>query len=181
MEHSAHAYLFLARSPQEEVFVEILRGSVSLINFTVPWSTRRTGYLLSSPSEASRLDPWKNIESINNGSGHSLDNLHICVPGLDSAPNIKTLALLLEFIQHHLLLGVDHIFLTATYTWESPYMKLILEFLGSFIDDGKVSIATQAGDGIDLVNSFSGMSWGRDNVKNFASNIYLYLSKGSSK
>jgi hypothetical protein len=25
------------------------------------------------------------------------------------------------------------------------------------------------------------MSWGRDNVKNFASNIYLYLSKGSSK
>ena len=98
MEHSAHAYLFLARSPQEEVFVEILRGSVSLINFTIPWSTRRTGYLLSSPSDASRLDPWKNIESTpkiiaDKGSSKfsfgMLEDVYLCSPGFEFKYQIK--------------------------------------------------------------------------------------------
>jgi hypothetical protein len=59
MEDSEYAYRFLAKSPDASVYVEILRGETSLINFTVPWDTRRTGYLMSSPPSASRFDAWK--------------------------------------------------------------------------------------------------------------------------
>ena len=194
MEDSEYALKFLARS-SASVHVEILRGTQSLINFTVPWETRRTGYLLSSPSWATRFDPWKgldpyeNVQALNhvNVSSHSsevsrdIDKLYLCAPGLESIPNRKNLALYLEFVQHHLLQGVQHVFLSVSYAWDSEHMKNLTRAFRSYIDEGTVSISSQSGDEIDFVYSFSGMSWGRDNVKNFAANMYLYLSKGTAK
>jgi hypothetical protein len=85
-----------------------------------------------------------------------------------------------EFIEHHLALGVSHIFLPVTLSWESVHMNTILSAFSSYINEGRLSISSQAGDGIDFVYSFSGMSWGRDNIKNFAANMFLYLSKGAA-
>lgn len=66
------AYNTLARSPTATVQVEIFRGSKILVAFTVPWDTRRTGYLLSSPDLASRFDAWTNQKY-----------LHLCSPGFE--------------------------------------------------------------------------------------------------
>lgn len=171
MRETDTVYRDLKRSSSAEVFVEILRGNQSLIKFKVPWATRRTGYLLSSGPSSSKLDVWKVDPQY----------LHICVPGLDTVPTGRSLALVAEFIQHHLLLGVDHIYLPVTISWDSDHMKTIINTFSSFINDGSITISSQAGDDIDFVYSFSGMSWGRDNIKNFAANMYLYFSKGAAK
>lgn len=46
--------------------------------------------------------------------------------------------------------------------------------------DGSLSLTSHAGDGIDKWYSIGGLSWGRDNVKNFFVNMCLYYSKGMS-
>eukprot|EP01036_Dinobryon_divergens_P038993 gene38993-51282_t len=187
MQDTERAYRQLART-SASVSVEILRESVSLINFTVPWDTRRTGYMLSTPPEsgASKFDAWKGYES-GSGSGSGVlpgnaggDRLHMCVPGLESAPNRQDLPLYLEFVQHHLLLGVDHMFLVNTFGWDSIHMKRFVQMFHSFIDEGTVSVASQAGDGIDNVYSLKGLMLYRDNVKIFYVNMCLYLSKGTA-
>ena len=112
------------------IFIEIMRGDVSLINFTIPWVSRRTGYLLESPKYASNFDFWK----------QSGDYLHVCVPGFDTPPTARRLALLTEFIQHHLLLGVDHFYFPVTISWDSQHMAVLLRVLKSYIDAGNLMI-----------------------------------------
>ena len=98
MDDTGYALKFLARS-SASAHVEIMRGERSLINFTVPWDTRRTGYLMSSPSFASKFDAWKGLSAQENvfSKDHSLykegdktesmDALYLCAPGLESIPN----------------------------------------------------------------------------------------------
>ena len=192
MEDTDYAMKFLARS-SASVHVEIIRGDRSLINFTIPWDSRRTGYLMSTPYYASKFDAWKGLSAEENvfSEGHnvfqqsngetSMDTLYLCAPGLESIPNRKNLALYLEFVQHNLLQGVEHIFLSVSYGWDSVHMKNLTDAFRSYIDEGTVTISSQSADDIDFVYSFSGMSWGRDNIKNMAANMFLYLSKGTSK
>lgn len=171
MRNTKSSSIDIINSSTASVYVEIYRGNTSLIKFKVPWATRRTGYLLTSIPTSSKINVWSNTRQY----------LHICVPGLDTVPTGRSLALVSEFIQHHILLGVDHIYLPVTISWKSEHMQTLLNILKPFIDDGYVTVSSQAGDDIDFVYSFSGMSWGRDNIKNFAANMYAYLSKGIAK
>lgn len=174
------------------VGVELLRNQTSLMQFSVPWISRKTGYTLDTVPGVSKLDAWKGSSDIEHQNGtiipdkyrirrkNDRDRLHMCVPGLESHPDKTSIPLYLEFIQHHLLLGVDHISLSAVFSWDSVPMDRLILLLNSFINDGSVSVSSQAGDGIDDVYSTSGLSWFRDNSKIFYLNMCVYHAKGNA-
>ena len=149
MEDTEKAYLDLAGS-SHELRVEILRGNFSMMRFRIPWGIRKTGYMLSEPADqvVTRFDPWKGFNRSTPGKWTS-DRMHMCVPGWEDEPSKATLPLFLEWFQHHILLGVDHIFSAVTFGWESKHMHTINRALSSFIDDGLVSITSHSGDGVD--------------------------------
>lgn len=177
------AYRELARSGAVAQ-VEVLRGNYSLANFTLDWHSRRTGFMLSAPREASRLDVWKGFDrkaetlpGAKAGPEGGGDDVHMCVPGIESPMSKQNLAMYAENVQHHLDLGVQHVHLAATYTWGSTNMDLFMEAFGGLIAEGRVSVVSAAGDE-DLVYGLLGMSMHRDNVKIFYVNMCLYLTKG---
>jgi len=188
MQHTREAYRDLIRSGTKAVHVEIFREQTSLINFTVPWDTRRTGYILANPSSASRLDPWKGFdaeEAARNEKNASYvpiskgaDDLHICTTGIRQIPSKRNLPGMIEFVSHHLLVGADHVFLPISLDWRSPHMERFMTVFGSYIDEGKVTVSSQTGDGIDMVLSIGGLTWQRNNVKIFQANMCLFLAKG---
>jgi hypothetical protein len=185
MQGSQSEYYSLARSG-ESVFVEILKGNISIVNFTVPWETRRTGFMLTLPAYASHFDAWRGIRSLpDDARKHKDDNkephkLYICAPGLETPASALILPLYLEFVQHHLLLGVDHIFLSASFGWESEHMIRLLQIFRSYIEEGKVSISSQTDQGVDYLHSFTGVYWQRNVIKIAHINSFLYLAKGTA-
>ena len=178
IQNAQSAYQQLAGS-NNLLLVEILRDNYSLVKFSVPWKSRRTGFMLTSPPGTSRLDPWKGYDrktSVLPGDA-GVDDLHMCVPGIESPISKRSLALYLEFFQHHFNMGVQHMHIAATYTWGSANMNMFLEAVRTYIDDGLMSVASEAGDE-DLVYGLLGMSIHRDNVKIFNVNMCLYYTKG---
>eukprot|EP01041_Mallomonas_annulata_P010346 gene10346-21585_t len=185
MQYSEQAYRDLSKNLHNgSVLVEILREENSIARFEVPWSTRRAGYTLFTPASklASNFDAWKGYDPSSNALPGSKggDRLHMCVPGFRRPPSKEVMPRYLEFVQHHLLLGVDHIFLGTSFSWKSTSMTRMLEGFRSFIDEGSVSVASQAGDGIDNVLSVKGLTWHRIDAKTFFVNMCLYLSKGTA-
>ena len=191
MQNSKHAYGQYARS-SASAFVEIIRGNVSLVNFTISWATRRSGLLVTSPTAASRLDPWKGFSKGHSASASASaaallapppppsygDKLHICVPGTKQLPSKKVIPYFVEFVSHHLLIGADHIYLPLTLSWTSESMAVYLTVLRSYIEEGKLTVVTQSGDGLDMISSVGGLSWHRAAMKIFQANSCLYLAKG---
>lgn len=151
MEDTEKAYMDLAGSTHE-LRVEVLRGNFSMMRFRIPWGIRKTGYMLSEPADqvVTRFDPWKGFNRSTPGEWTS-DRMHMCVPGWEDEPSKATLPHFLEWIQHHILLGVDHIFSASIFSWKSNHMHTINRALSSFIDDGLVSLTSHSGDGIDGV------------------------------
>ena len=151
-----------------------------LFHFKVPWKTRRTGYLLSAPAAATSFKPWKAFDSKSPllPGEEGGDMLYMSVPGIESTVSQFTLPMYLEFLQHHYLLGVEHVFMAGSYAWNGAMMSNFLVATQSFIADGLLSVNSQAGDNFDLLYSFLGGSLDRDTVKIFHVNMYLYLTKG---
>lgn len=163
----------------------------SLLNFSVPWSARRTGYMQTQngiPSSASaslrssvaqylspardiipssKWDPWKNYLAKYSDENSNItptptlvrDAVYLCVSGMSSSPVLEDMARLLEWVQHHVLLGVTHIFLSVRFAWGSENMKTTLLTLRHFIIRGLVTISSQSGDGHDRTASTKGMAW----------------------
>ena len=74
---------------------------------------------------------------------------------------------LLEFIQHHLNIGVTHIFLTLPFPWHGTAMALYARSLRSYIEEGSVSLTSHLDDGTPDLYAVMGMSFHRDNIKTF--------------
>ena len=183
MSDTKEAYMKFARSEKDFVVVDILRAGAAVLTFEVPWAARRTGFLYDAPAAATSgplRDPWRGFDNSKPGKW-AHDTLYMCVPGLESPPNKISLPLYLEFVQHHLLLGVDHIVMGLTFAWESPHMRLFQRIFKSYIDEGKVSFVSQTHDEIDLAYTVGGIRWGRDNIKNIQVNMCSYFSKGSAE
>ena len=176
MHGSQAQYKDLIRS-DEHLLVEILRERDSLINFTVPWRSRKTGLMLSLPPQASMFDSWKGYGASSPSNSTKL-TVHMCTPGMETPPGRRILPLFLEFIQHHLLLGVDHIFLSANFHWGSRRMITLLRLFRTYISEGSVTMASQAGDNVDYMASVYGIYWKRNVLKLMQINMCLYLSKG---
>ena len=114
MTDALQAYMNLARSTQE-VTVEIFREELSLIKFSVPWSTRIQSRYLDHPNDpapkgdrselkgdsgsdspkgsstnpwASTFDPWMGFNKSTPGEWKR-EKLFMCVPGMDSPPSRK--------------------------------------------------------------------------------------------
>lgn len=126
------------------ISVDILRGNGnnSMISFTIPWKTRKTGYLLSTPPSASKLDAWKGYDKLlkRKPTTKKLDKLHICLPSSNVYPSKNLLPVFLEFISHHLLVGASHIHLPVQFGWNSIYMQEYLTIFKSYIDEGEGDI-----------------------------------------
>ena len=138
MKNSRGAYEEFADG-NSSISVNILRGNISLVSFTVPWKSRRTGYLMSNSKAASRLDSWKGHELTLKGvnpTARAVDKLHICVTTSNTEPSREKLPLFVEFISHHLLIGASHISLPVPFSWNSPSMNRITEILQSYIQEG---------------------------------------------
>ena len=63
------------------------------------------------------------------------------------SPNKVTLPPLLEFLQHHLLLGVDHIFMSFRPRGDDEIT--LRKYLDSFISEGSVTVNTMTDYGLD--------------------------------
>ena len=88
---------------------------------------------------------------------------------------MQHLAVHLEFIQHHLLLGASHIFLSAAFTWGGPLMTSILRILRTYVEDGSISMTSHIVDDVDFVYSIEGFTLERDIFKTLQ--VRLFLSK----
>ena len=149
MQDTEKAYMNLARS-DKSLQVEIYRGSTSVMRFAIPWHSRRAGYMLTEPPghSLSIFDAWKGFNNQTPGVW-THDKVHLCASGWNYEPTKTTLPSLLEFIQHHIFQGVDHIFTTSIFKWQSSRSQLLERVMSSFIGDGHLSLNTHAGHGMD--------------------------------
>ena len=149
MQNTESAYMNLAGS-SEDMRIEIIRGDFSLMSFRIPWGIRKTGFMLDEPDDqvVTKLDPWKGFNKSTPGIW-THDRMYLCVSGWEDTPSKVNLPVLLEWIQHHVLMGASHIFLGVTFGWDSKHMHSINRIVSSFIDDGLLSITSHSGDNID--------------------------------
>jgi hypothetical protein len=147
MQDTERAYMELAGS-SEELEIEIFEDTSPLIRFMVPWVSRTTanGRFGNAANFDSTLSAWKGFNRSAPGVW-SNDRLHLCVPEWGDSPNKVTLPPLLEFLQHHLLLGVDHIFMS--FRPEENEDFFLWNYLDSFISEGSVTVNTMTDYGLD--------------------------------
>jgi hypothetical protein len=149
MSNTQQAYMEYARS-NHDLHMEIYRDHQLLIRYLIPWKTRKTGYMFTPPpnpdaaTSISTFDPWTGFNKKNPGVWKN-DRVYMAVPGWEDSPSKETLPLLLEFIQHHILLGVDHIFIGVLTDYDSRNMGIMNDILGSYIAEGYVSLSSHTG------------------------------------
>lgn len=185
LEDVYNRFLFSVREDIDDVTVEILRGNFSLIAFNVSWHSRGAGYMFDftlnnnrSNLMTSTLDVWRGFrESYPSNLHWQHDTIYLCVPGSSVLPSKEMLPYYLEFVQHHINMGVAHIFLGVAFSWDSHYMRILLRVLQSFIRDGYVTVQSHSGDGLDLTFSVAGLTMERDNLKTLHVNMCTYLAK----
>lgn len=112
-----------------------VRGVV-LSSFSVPWATRVVGYPFEGHMNASTLDPWASAETVHLGSSVSSDassksstaekntfsgtSTLLCVPSIRPLHPTRaqvSMPMLVEYIEHNLLLGFSHIMLGIALDW----------------------------------------------------------------
>ncbi|RYH06265.1 hypothetical protein EON65_43080, partial [archaeon] len=124
--------------------VDIVRSKVNtVLSFVIPWQTRIASYVNLHPlvtdyfpvsdalkasqtalmrlvQSSKRIDPWQhNLPSI---SPSSPKTIFLCTTAWQKAIDKDTLSHLLEFIEHHVAVGVDHIYLGVAFPWQSEDM-----------------------------------------------------------
>lgn len=158
LENTELAYMTLAGT-NNNIHIELIKlkkilnnkkfVNFSLMKFTIPWGSRKTGFMLDENDPTlSIYNAWNGFDKKKPGIWKH-DNIHLCIPGWEDIPNKYSLPLFLEFIQHHLLLGVDHIFTGLLFSYKSKQTELIKDIFGSFVEEGKLSFTSHSGDGID--------------------------------
>ena len=178
--------LFQAKLPESSEYlkVAIYREKTFLISFNVPWKTRRTGFSLSSPSRASKFDAWQNSplalpKNKTSKTRSTTTTLHMCVPGFESVISQRSLTVYAEFLQHHFLQGVQHMFVAAPYAWNGVNMANFLTVFQGFIDEGIMSVSSLTeSENEEYLYAILGATLDRDNVKVIQVSTCLYLSKG---
>ena len=137
---SQAAYRSFANS-NGSIYTEIIKGNATIAEFTVPWKSRQTGFLLSHSRAATTVDAWRGHElTMDDRSSvvEAIDKLHICIPFSSREPTRSTLPMYLEFVSHHLLLGASHINLPLPFGWNSLAMKRFTNIFQSYIDEGMI-------------------------------------------
>ena len=158
--------------------VTVQKDGVGVLKYSVSWRRRATGFMLEPVMGTDSLHPpWKGFDPLRPGVW-THDDVYMCVPGVELLPSQATVAPLVEFIQHHLLMGVQHIFMTALLGSSSIHMDVLKTLLRSFIDDGSLTLVSSTHDGFDMLYSVDGIRWGRDIIKQLHVNMCTYAAKG---
>lgn len=170
---------------KDSVHVEITRNGLSIAHFNISLETRREGYLMTGPLGSTQLDAWKGFDPVRHADithpPTDGDELHICAARPKNMYGMpEKIFQYMEFLEHNLLLGAGHVYLSVDYSWESRSMRHILKALNRYIDSGKLTIMSEASDGINKVSSIEGMAWDYVSVRNIQINSCLYLSKGAA-
>lgn len=215
--------------------VEIIKEDKPIIHYSIDLRTRITGYLMDfvdpssfpvvdhpiphSPDSSSlqsltaslpssRLSTWPAVEYDNNYHYHLFNfspKIFLCVPQIIKPLSKNNIVLFLEFISHHLNIGVEHIFFPTIWSKDSSHYQRFKQLFISYINEGKVSLISQASNYKDdeLINNqreegvesstnknkdqlkysdipfeFYGILWDKLFLKTLQSNTLLYLSKG---
>ena len=87
------------------------------------------------------------------------------LPSLPLPSLPQMLPIYLEFIQHHILMGASHIFLSAPFAWGGKIMTSLLRILRSFIEEGSLSLNSQADNGEDFLYGIHGLSIDKDTMR----------------
>lgn len=179
------------------IFVEILREKAhestynSLFKYTISWKTRQNGYGFKFMKFSSIFDPWKVSnylyasdrpkKSRNDSEKSLLPIINICSgiirPMESNRPDVSV-SMLVEYIQHHLSMGFNHIFLGIFLDWKSPYMTRLLHILQPYIEMGRVSVTSMALEGFDDVAGIFDMTMVDDYVRYIFHQQCLYYNKG---
>ena len=159
-----------------------------LLSFSVPWRLRSVGYGLGFTFNASTIDPWHEYSRHSFGAPSSsslkkgaLPKIHLCVAGLRPLHPIRPVGLpsLLEFVEHYVSLGVDHIFLGFMLSPHSQYWAKYRQVLSAYIEDSRVlTMASMALEGFDDAAGFGGVHLQDSYASMLFNNQCLYLSKG---
>lgn len=162
------------RRSKDRLSVKLLRGSISLFDFEIPWATRCTGFGANLFRKLSSWDPWV--------KNYQLRNIFfLClsiVRPLEPFRMDTGLPMLLENIEHHLKMGFRHIFIGLYLDRRSVHMQRYRLALDPWVSAGLVSLMTLALPGYDDVAGFQGVVFIDDYVRYIHQINCLYLSKG---
>ena len=147
MQDTESAYMQLAGS-SEELDIEIFEDDKSLMRFKIPWLSRTTANNRVEPAtnHNSTLIAWRGFNKSAPGVWNN-DKIHLCVPEWSDSPNKVTLPPLLEFLQHHLLIGVSHIYMS--FRPKGNEKEVLSNFLDGFISEGSLTVNTMTDYGLD--------------------------------
>ena len=165
--------------------VTLYREDMLLTSFLIPWQTRRTGYLFSSPTSASQLQVWKGLAGVTlpsppaKSNNDPIDTIHLCVANSQK----RSLHHLVEFIEHHKLIGVQHVYYSTPFTWQSTSMQQFLRSVEDYIRDGLLTVQSSAdqqqASSLPL-SATEGIFWSPSTERVMQINSCLYLAKGNA-
>lgn len=161
----------------DSIRIDLYRDDDFIASFEIPWKTRHIGFA-NIPS-TSLIDPWYGITNKKDTSTWIEKKVYLFVPSIETMIYKGSLALYLEFIEHHLQLGIEHILIATTFTYTSKQMQLLQEILKVYIKLNQVSILSLSHvDNLEYVYSLHGLQIYRDNIKNIVVNQMTYYLKG---
>ena len=173
----------LFRRPNVESDMSIIRFAISFGSGSAGlFVTKAFSSEVSSPphlpvnNDSSYFSPF--ISSSRFHSSIALPVVHLCIPAIKRTLSRETLPALLEFLSHHLSIGIKHIYLPSPHSSRSVSTQRILKLLHSYIETGQVSLIPQSSeDSDDMKLTFAGIQWDLLLVKVLQSNACLYMAK----
>ena len=175
--------------PVSKLTTEIVRkesnGFKSIIKFTVPYRSRRTGYGFSISRRGSRFNPWffhPQYQGITINNKTFIYGCMSAVRPLEPYRADTGLPMLLENIEHSLSIGIDHLFIGIYFDWKSVHYQRYSLALSSYISAGRVTLASLSLEGsfADDVVGILGVVFLDDYVKWIHHSQCLYMSKGQA-
>lgn len=165
------------------ILVEIMRNNQTIFNYGLSLKTRQTGYGFGF-KKSSRFDAWNRKHRSDKTSPlltRSNPICYICSPiirPLEPHRPDTSIPMLLEFIQHNIILGFEHQFLGLFLDWDSNYMIQLLRILRPFIKSNQISVSSMTLPGYDDASGVLGMMFIDDFTRYIHEQQCLYLSKG---
>jgi hypothetical protein len=158
----------------QKIHIELIKEEKPIIHYTIPWKTRMTGYLMNFLDDervkeqlkredeewipgkarkpyfpASQLSVWPSLE-YDNYYNYNVFNFQpktvLCIPQIIKPISRTNLALFLEFVSHHINVGIHHIFLPTIWSKGSIHYERLVQLFATYIAEGKLTIVSQASD-----------------------------------
>lgn len=167
--------------------VSLHRRNASLLNFQIPIQKRQTGYGLALSRRSSHFDPWHSdlASTATTGIPTSTGSknrpiIYLCssvIRPLEPFRADVALLMLLEFVEHNLVIGFDHIFLGIFLDSRSVEYRNTIQILGPYIKSNKVSVTPLSLRGVNDYSGLLGLVFIDDYTRYIHQNQCLYMAK----